>query len=703
MHLRSIALLATLTLCACENDKTIGFESVGSPEGGSVFALTNVQVGEKSMMVAAGEFGLYQNDGSGFQHIESQLLPTFRLISLDHIRDSPGTLPFPRSSLFTSFGPQLWTIDADSRPWMSLDGGRTFNFIEIPSVSPQPSTIRPTDPLRLVVADKLYLTHPRHIWVLENIDNLDSWSALDLSSVILDESELEMPPAIRNLLPANAIRKFDVLTVLSEQLMIYRRDHVDSVQHPWILTSTFPVAERQLAGFDGNSGAESASALFLATHDALYRSDDHGEQWVRFWPRITSNIEVVLPLLTPDGQIVVVGTSDGSIWRHDGHKWELTRSGPSSTSAITSLTENDGTLWAATLGSGILTSADFGVSWHETNHGLKAVRTRAFLALDDEVIVATNAGVFRKKQDSWTELYSSSATSLLKISAQDVLAGTSDGRIVQLSGETLHTREATRAPEFLPDSLARHSPAPEAIVGFQADGERVMAWSRSKGSSLSKDGGETWEDFSVPEALTNTLKGSTISHIFQLGEEIVLAEKSQRRGTPAQLWISRDGGSVWSALRSFQDGPGPVILKMGRAGVLYAAHQDRIEYSQDRVRWSRIAGPWSASQIIGFHLNGERAGVLVDNHGTVELYIKESIREDGIQRFALSPVGLNISSVLDFQVVGSQVYILTPRGLIVGTLPYGDQAYQQSYPALVALVGLFTAMWLSFSMLRRFG
>jgi len=704
MHLRSIALLGALLLFGCETDKTIVFEPVGSPEGGSVFAVTNVQVGEKSVMIAAGEFGLYQNEGRGFHHIGSQLLPTFRLLPLEHIRDRSGSLTFPRNSLFTGFGPQLWTIDADSRPWMSLDGGRTFNFIEVPSFLPQASTIRPTDPLRLVAAEQLYLIHPRHIWVLSDIQDLASWQPLPLSSVILDGTELEMPPAIRNLLPASSTRDFDILSVLGEQLMIYRRDRGDSEEHPWILTSTFPVAERQLVGFEGTfSTGQIASSVFLVTHDALYRSDDHGEQWVRFWPSITSNIEVVLPLLTPAGQVVLVGTSDGSIWRHDGHKWELAQIGGDSSRTITGLIEIEGTLWASTLGSGLLTSADFGVSWHATNHGLKAVRTRAFLAFEDEVIIATNAGVFRKRGDSWTELYSSSATSLIQIPGHGILTGTSDGRIVQLSGETLHSRGTSRAPEFLPDSLTRLSPPPEAIVDFQSDGDRIMAWSRSRGSSLSTDAGKSWEDFQVPEALTNTLKGSTVSHIFQSGEEIILAEKSQRRGTPSQLWVSRDGGSVWSALRSFRDGPGPVILQMNKTGVLFAAHQDRIEFSEDRTRWSRIDGPWNASQIIGFHLHGERAAILVDNHGTVELFIKESIREDGIQKFAISSAGLSISEVLDFQVVRTAVYILTPNGLISGPLPSGDQAYQQSYPLLVTIVGLLTAMWFSFSMLRRFG
>lgn len=692
-------LALSINSLGCETDNTIKMERVRTPNGGSLFAATSVEVGGTPLTLAAGEFGVYQFQDDGFTRVDSQLLPSFRVPNMDHLRDTSHTLSVPRSMLFTGIDSQLWFVDSTSRPWMSQDGGRTFNFIEIPSFLPEQSLIRPIEPYRLVAGEKLHLLHPKYIWTLEDPTDIASWRAIDLNAVLLDENANELPPAIRSFLPANSLRDFDILTVLSNQLLIYRRE----AGQEWVLTSTFPVGERQVVGFEQRNSSEgSGTTLFLATDDAVFRSDDHAETWLRFWPFEDKEIEVIYPVLEGQRQFVLVGTKNGEILLHNGAEW--TEVWAQDGFAITGFHFDGENLWATALGGGALRSKDLGESWQSANQGLRAMRTHAFIVEGDEITVATNSGVFRKTIDAeWERVHATPATSLLKVPEKGLLVGTSDGKIVVPEQESIEI-PIQKAPEFLPDELRRLAPRPEAVVKLARGNTRLYAWSRANGAMVSNDLGATWEPFVIPEALTNTLKGSSLTHIFQIGDEVYLMERSHHPGTPAQLWSSRQGGGTWVALRSFPPTPSPVILQMGLNQSLYAAYDDVLEVTEDGDSWTPISGPWKNGLIFGLHIDNQRAAVLSDNHGAVSLHVRENIRESSTRTFTISvDGGFTVSSVQDLVLSGSTLYILTPRGLFKGELPSGNTDYEERYPTLLAVIGTFIALWASFALLRKFG
>lgn len=692
-------LALSINSLGCETDNTIKMDRVGTPNGGSLFAPTSVEVGGVPIILAAGEFGVYQFQGDRFTRVDSQLLPSFRVPNMDHLRDTSHSLSMPRSMLFTGLDSQLWFVDSVSRPWMSQDGGRTFNFIEVPSFLPEESVIQPVEPYRLVAGEKLHLLHPKHIWTLDDPADIASWSAIDLNAVLLDENDNELPPAIRSFVPANSLRDFDLLTVLSNQLLIYRRE----ADQEWVLTSTFPVGERQLVGFEQRNSSEGiGTTLFLATDDAVFRSDDNAETWLRFWPFEDKEIEVVYPILEGQRQVVLVGTKDGEILRHNGAEWTEVWSQDGFT--ITGFHFDGESLWGTALGGGALRSKDLGESWQSANQGLRAMRTHAFIVEGDELIVATNSGVFRRATGTdWERVHPTPATSLLKIPERGLLVGTSDGQIFIPNQESIEI-QSQKAPEFLPESLRRLAPGPQAVVQFARGDTKIYAWSRANGAMVSNDLGATWEPFIIPEALINTLKGSHLTHIFQIGDEVYLVERSHHPGTPVQLWSSREGGGAWAALRSFPPTPSPVILQMGLNQSLYAAYDDVLEFSENGESWTPIRGPWKNGLIFGLHVNKKRAAILSDNHGAVSLHVRENIEEPNTRTFTISiDGGFTVASVEDLVLSGSTLYMLTPRGLFKGELPSGNTDYEERYPTLLAVIGTFIALWASFALLRKFG
>lgn len=700
-------LVATL-LVACQSNLTIDMEPVEGPEGGAFFAIEAFQLGDKSVILAPGEFGLYQNEGKGFSKLDAQKLPSFRVVSFEHLRDPLSSYTFPRETLFAAHEGQVWFVDADSRLWMSLDGGRTFNFVDPPTIEVGPHEIRPTDPPRLLVDRDIYLVDSNHIWRLNQMQSSQTWDAVSLYGVLFEPTpNTHLPPAIRNYLPASEGRPFEILTVLGEQLFVYRREAKgaqESEERPWVLVSTFPTADKQLVGVTSKDAKITASkTIFLVTPHAVFRSDDEGEEWTRFWPVIDTRIENFLVLQSDQNELAIATTHDGAIWRHDGQEWQNTRPTSPTKRPITSIATLNNAVWATTLGEGILKSDDQGLSWHSHNRDLSAVRVNAFNVSPNGLFIATDSGVFmRTSTGSWEMLSSSPSSSLTRI-GDKLLAGTHDGKILQLPEDVTITLEESRAPEFLPRSLRRMNLPASAVTLLRAENKYIFAATRHNGIHVSKDQGQTWTPLPLPEALLTTLTDSTVSHVLSVGDTLVFAEESQRRASPLQLWTSTDGGGTWAASRSFRAGEEDTVLRLGDDETVFAAQRDGIETTLDLVQWNTIRGPWMNAHILGFTMDQKRAAILADLSGTPTLFLRETLSNDPTSRFRVALGGsYGLTNILDFQLLNRDIYILTSRGLLKGRIPTSDSSYEETLPTLIAMIALCLAIGAGFLILKRF-
>jgi photosystem II stability/assembly factor-like uncharacterized protein len=700
-------LLATL-LVACQSNLTIELEPIEGPEGGAFFGIEAFELGDKSVILAPGEFGLYQNDGKGFSKLESQKLPSFRVVSFEHLRDPMSTYTFPRESLFAAHEGQVWLVDADSRLWMSLDGGRTFNFVEPPNTDVGPLEIRPTDPPRLLVNKDIYLVDSNHIWRLNQLQSTQAWESVSLYGVLFEPTpNTQLPPTIRNYLPATNGRSFEILTVLGEQLFIYRREAKtadETEERPWVLVSTFPTADKQLVGVirkDANLPA--SKSIFMVTPQAVFRSDDEGEEWTRFWPVNGSLIENFLVLQVDNNELAIATTHDGAIWRHDGKEWQNTRASSATKRPITSLTTLNNSIWAATLGEGILKSDDQGLTWHPHNRNLSAVRINAFKASAKGLFIATDSGVYSRTQNGSWEVLSNDPSSSLIQSGDQILVGTYAGSILRLPEGTPALLEASQAPEVLPRNLKRVNLPATAVTLLHTRAGKVLAATRNNGIHQSVDNGVTWTPIELPDALLTTLTDSTISHVLNTNTMLVLAEQSPRRASPLQLWTSSDNGTSWAASRSFRIGEEETILWPAEDDTVFAAQRDGIESTQDFVQWTSIKGPWKNAHILGYAMDKQRAAILADISGTPTLFVRDAVSNDPTSRFRVNTTdSFGLTTLLDFQILNRDVYILTSRGLLKGRLPTSDSSYEESLPLLLAMIGLCLAIGAGFLILRRF-
>jgi len=712
--IKAASLAALFFLSACDHEvAVVEMHVVASPPGAAMLTMDVVTLGGADVLVAPTPQKLLVRDTGSWQAVDSQLLPSFQMAPFESLRSSLWASPFPRSRSFCAADGRLWFLgrpipQQDPQLWVSIDAGRTFNPAELPVPRPSDDNqeIIPNDPFWIRCVDRnMYVLHSRDVW-LYGTDVDKPWTPLTLTGVDF-KNDTGLPPVIRSYLPRTETRPFEVLSLLSDQLYFWRRN---DPEEPWILTSTFGSAERDLIG------SPTSAVLWLFTPTAIYQSDDQAEQWYRISPEELSGIETLESFRADETHsFLLAGTTAGSIWRHDG-VWTTPRPVDTDARSVVSFVRRGDTLWAPTLGLGALRSDDLGVSWDLANEGANNTSINDLAFGPSTVVLATSSGAYERPRDAkddmaWTRLHSRAATSIDVTSKGQVLVGTRAGDI--LTG-------SRNEPQTTPIPLSKNAPVFElepdhelfpssAVVEIRSIGDFALAVTHRDGAAVSSDGGMTWQVYDFASALISTLSSSSITHFLLgvLGQTLYLAETSVRRGTPTQLWRSTDSGASWSAVRSLQhaDDESRVWLNWAGEGKppLYSAQNNVLARSRDGERWEVIDGPWRSSRIVGMDVQQGHGLILAESGARHVLYDIPSVDDmTQVERLFISwPGGSSIGDIRTMRLNRRKVYVLSDDTLMVGTLP-ASGPYGRGMASTITATLVVVTVALGFGILKRF-
>ncbi len=714
-NIKAATLAALFFLSACDHEvAVVGMQVVQSPPGAAMLTMDVVTLGGVEVLVAPTPQELLVRDTSQWQAVDSQLLPTFQMAPFESLRSALWESPFPRTRSFCATKTHLWFLgrpvpQQDPQLWVSIDAGRTFNPVELPTPRPndQSQDIIPNDPFWLrCVGESFYVLHSRDVWMY-GTDADNPWVPLELTAVDF-ENDSGLPPVIRSYLPRSTTRPFELLTLLSDQLYFWRRN---DPKEPWILTSTFGSAERDLIG------SPTSSAVWLFTPDAIYQSDDQAEQWYRISPEELSGIETVQAFqLDKTHTFLLAGTTAGAIWRHNG-AWTTPRPHDADSRSVVAFVRRADSLWAPTLGLGALRSDDLGATWDVANEGANNTSINDLDFGPNSVVLATSSGAFERPRNAkddveWTKLHARAATSINVTHKGQILVGTRSGDILvgsRAEPVVTHIEASKNAPVF---ELANEQTLlpPSAVVEIRSVGDFALAVTHRNGAMASYDGGMTWQPYDFASALVSTLSSSSITHFLlgALGQTLYLAENSVRRGTPTQLWRSTDSGASWSAVRSLQRGDDDetgVWLNWSDPGEppLYSAQSNVLARSSDGERWEVIDGPWRSSKIVGMDISQGHGLILTESgarHVLYDLPLMDDLTQ--VERIVITwPGGSSVGDIRAVRLDHRKVYVLSDNTLFEGALPAAGP-YGRGFSSTITAVLVVFAVTLGFAILKRF-
>lgn len=720
----SISLLVAVVVAAssgCDaRDPVLRLAEVAPPEGGSVYTIASVAAADGPTLVAPSEHALFLRSGEQWAGVQAQLMPSFRLAPLAELRSSLGESTFPTKRFFVGWKNRLWFVTGgvgSNEVWASSDLGRTWTEVVLPRTDASEesrSAIAATDPYRLVAAEELYLIHGRHIWAYSEREPDVQWVPVSLEGVVFDDASV--PAVIRNYLPREAGRDFEMLTVLSDQLRIYRRVESDG---PWILTSTFSQVDRDLIT------VPATDTVFLLSTDALYRSDDQGEQWFRAWP---ADHQAALTCIStvrgdeaaaPDG--LLVGAADGTIWRSSiaALEWEKVYERSEGGRPITGFqVDGKGDLWASSLGEGTLRSTDGGLSWSLARTGLTAARPLDSEIEEGRLVLGTEAGIYglsgEGDESRWERFHDAPVSTLTYDRVEKVRwAGLLDGRILRFRDDAVDelTWESEKSfeVEIQPSRFDRYEIPARAVVALSLGPEsRAIAGTHRRGFAL-RSPEEEWSSWKLPSALVIALSRTTVLNTF-LGEDssVYLTERSISRSTPTQLWKTVDRGETWSAVHSFapQSDLGAADIRPvdGLDGdELVAASGGELWRSADGgERWNKHPGPWENGTITALSVRSATIALLTDLGRYSALFVMEDSSANPRRFNVIWPEGMGRERVQALFVTNRKVHVVTTRTVYVGTMPIGDGRYD-GQGIFIAVLVLGLGILLGFGALKRWG
>ena len=657
-------LLFLLLVWSCSDQSVTAFrlQEVVGPTGGDVLTVT---VAANGKIIALSESHLFGWDeqkqvwvgrrGVGFGGLGEDDVP-FRSILLDGLSHN-----YPRNRMLTSWNGAIWLMTRHlDRPTLLFTdtAGARWQRVALPEeVEPAPTeeqaedenseqeipapvpAVRAAEPLRILGSQSgLFLIGTRDVWKFDGSVDEPSWASIGTDGLPRDSPGL--PPAIRNYLPASEQRPFEMITVLAEQLLVFRRTAPDE---PWVMVSTLTTVDRELLG------TPAGDTVFIVAPDSIRRSDDQGERWFRFWPEGQPSPETAL--IVPGekidaGYLLVIGAADGSIWLSldGGGSWQETRPSDPDRRAISGLAASGNELWASTMGLGMLRSADGGHTWHPRNVGLRATRpARVTFTGGGDLLYAARSGLHRLAGDpdsgAWATIHERATVALhVEPTTGRTVAGTTTGDLTMQSdeGEPIQVPNPfgkRTAFEFVPPQLTRGVTPPQAVVDIAArdDGQRWLAWSRKYGAAASEDGGVSWRPLELSDALVGALASTTVTElVVDPGETIYLLEESADSRSPALLWRSTDNGQSWTTVHAFErTSPTRVIVRPrppNYPGVLFAAHGGTLLRSTSYgEQWEHIDGPWAGQRIVDFHVAEDRLVLLIDTRRQYEVVVVDDL------------------------------------------------------------------------------
>lgn len=777
---------SALTVGCSEEVTRLDLAQIPPPEGGSIPTIALVaQEGESTLIVPTRKtFYSRQTSQSRWETTPTTLPRPFVQQGYnvyDSLSRHRAAQDFPANQLFAARNDELWTIAAPSyqnpsRLLVSLDAAKTWTEIPLPAGLPSNQTAgqsstttsnnqngsdasksarqqrknQPAAQLRLLITadNSLFLTDSNQIWQLlaassdihqftEDSKTIDatSWKRISLEGIDFTQPSQTtgLPAVLRNYLPATTERSYELLTVLHDQLLLYRRN---KGAEQWLLTSTLPTVDRHLLDIPGRPD------VYLLTSDAIYSADDEGQNWERIHfngrgiqsPSNNSLFAIPAPD-EPSGHILFLGSHDGSIRRSTdaGQTWQESQPRDLDQRAITGFAfdPTDQKLWASSAGNGILTSTDAGQTWTLSNRDLRATNALTIASGPaSELLLGTDAGLFRltgdPHQGTWLSLHQR-ATSALYVNPENqrIFSGTLGGSIVVLHADNQeHTSEAAPLGEhnsvlFQPPNLdGTYLPA-TAIVDIRPrpKSQEMFAWSYQQGPLNSNDAGASWRRMRLSDALTTALRGQIITDFAtDQDQRLFVVSRSTNFANPSQLWRSQNNGDSWHAIYFYLQNSTDSPLRIERdlqnsPEILFLVHSNNIAYSLDQgTAWTTLNGPWQNGNIATFSIIDQHA-VIVSNmlHTSEIFFIKLSeltaLRPNSdITRYSLNwPINQRPASEETLTIVTNNrhLFINDAHSVYAGTLPRQRSRLPEGIAIILTLIGLLILTAASFAFLRQ--
>jgi photosystem II stability/assembly factor-like uncharacterized protein len=763
-------------LAGCTEERTrMDLEAMPLPEGGAVASVAVVEQTREpddddaepttsTTLVAPTPSGLFiQTDGAeGW----TKLTPEWPESVVDTNAKPIAALvqearraTFPASQRLVGQNGRLWLLwrpQGDARPklFVSPDAGRTWQLAALPT----PAAPRPTDgdnesesssaddeqpespktvpqsantTFRLLDHDELglFLVMPREVWraptAADGPVEAEDWERIDLSGIDFsaDSQPNELPSVVRNYAPPSASRPFEVVTVLGDQLRVYRRMK-DASQ--WLMVSTLPTADRQLVDIPGSEH------LLLVSPTQLYRSRDFAERWDPLqMPPSPDEREFSSAIATAsdEGTVLLTATRSGEVYRSAdlGSSWTSAHDADPDLRAITHLVDapNRGAVFAATRGNGVLRSMAAGSNWHIFNTGLRASRPMSLhVRSDGTLLVGTNSGLFEAAPSEigsrWTRLHDRSTTALhVDPDTATTYSGTFGGAVVVrgADGKNATTQTApfdqTESVLVRPGRLRGIALLPNSIVSISArpDTQQVFAWSHRQGPLESRDGGNSWASMPLNEAFLSAMDESYISNFMVADQRTLYMLNHSVRGPEiAQIWRSRDDGETWTSIRRLADPQRALPIHLLRStdgeDALFLSHRSRLLRSLDAgTTWRAVPGPWERSRFIAHSLRDRVHAMILETEHVTEFAVASDVAvgEPTVRRLTIDwPNAFegrreNLRS-MDFR--GSRAYIATQNQLFLGTIPTSDQQMPDGVAVIITITAVFILIGVGFLFLR---
>lgn len=720
-----LALLWMLGSGCEESASRLNMRQVALPEGGQVTGV--VAPRQSSSPLAMGRGHIFSLEGSTWSSFETTWpLPSFIASEGD------GQLTVPEQLIWHEGLLWLTTSDVTRKVvnlWISQDQGKTW--IEAPQPAPtrQIGPVRRGDftltrELRLSQDEgKLYLMSTSALWRLVRSDagagagpELWSWEPIELSGSPIGEYSQQqgLPFLPRRYLAATPTREYELLSVLGEQLLLYRRAKGQQV---WVLTYTLPTIDVALMS-DGDS------ALML-TPLGVYTSLEAGELWTTqpsaplFEGEDAATSLAIIPATSQRQSVWVLGTHEGKLYRSEDHGEQWTKvyesEAPRSILGL-DWVESRQELWARTRGRGLLRSVDGGLSWEEFNAGLRLSQPMAMaISRTGSLLLGTDAGLFERQTGAdgaqqWRRIHKDETSVVATDHKRSrIWSGSRAGRLwLEASPEA-----AKQLPFEVPSSAAQlfdpsrigpsELPQPALVALIPEDtGDSLHIYTRQRGLvivSLDERGmpvASTEPSAKLAEVLEQSVVTSYV--VLDATHQAMTTSSSQPQ-IPSQLWWTQDRGQTWAALRDLEDSSSNQLSRLyasadkGQAALLVeGTHLWRLDAKMKTL--GEVRGPWqeSSSVIEAMWINPKgQDAVMVRAQGQHELYFMEPGQDQVRSRILVSwPQGQLREDVLELLIQDKHIYARTQTSLYEGELERLERQPEQLLGLISAalLVGL---------------
>ena len=229
-----------------------------------------------------------------------------------------------------------------------------------------------------------------------------------------------------------------------------------------------------------NYSAASLPNNTLFNRQIIYSSSDNGKTWNTAITGLPSDTKA--SFFEKKGNEIVLGTENKGLFitENDRNKWkDIGEELPSK--KINALHISGKEIYTGLYNQGIFVTKNDGDLWQSLNKGLPNLKVQGILKIKDEILVGTDDGIYKTKDNliNWKSKYSGlQILSLQEVNGQ-IIAGTSKGILLSNdNGETWKTIHNEGALHYT------------SVLG-----EKIFALYMSGDVFMSEDFGTTWVEF----------------------------------------------------------------------------------------------------------------------------------------------------------------------------------------------------------------